>query len=45
MSRYGDSDWEKEDLFNDMREFLKDHYIHDLLEVVKDAIEYKEEGY
>ena len=45
MSRYGDSNWEKEDLFNDMREFLKSHNIFELLEVVKDAVEYKEEGY
>ena len=45
MSKYGDSNWEKEDLFNDMREFLKNHKVFELLEVVKDAVEYHEEGY
>lgn len=40
MSRYGDSDWDKEDLFNDMRDFLKQtNSVASLMKIVLDAIE------
>lgn len=40
MSRYGDSDWEKEGLFNDMGEFLdQTNSVASLMKIVLDAIE------
>lgn len=40
MSRYDDSDWEKEGLFNDMREFLdQTNSVASLMKIVLDAIE------
>ena len=43
MSRYDDG--EKDDLIYELEEFLKNHSIKELMELVTDAIESKEEGY
>ena len=43
MSYYGRNDWD--DMLYEIREFLKEHNISDLLKIVKDAVEEKEEGY
>ena len=45
MSMYGDSNYDMNDLFEQIREFLKDHKVSELLKIVKDAVEYNEEGY
>lgn len=41
MGRYGNSDYD--DMFYELNEFLKDHKPSDLLELVKDAVEWWEE--
>lgn len=39
MSRYGDSNWEKEDLFNSMQDFLRQtNSVAALMEVLCDVI-------
>ena len=43
MSYYGNNEWD--DMLYEIREFLKEHNISDLLKIVKDAIAEKEEGY
>lgn len=43
MSMYGDTNYDMNDLYDQMREFLKDHKVSELLEIVKDAVEYNEE--
>ena len=44
MSMYGDNNYcmSKEYLFNDIEEFLEEHPISELLEVIADAIRNKE---
>ena len=43
MSRYDDSD--KDAMIYELEEFLKDHSITELMELITDAVESKEEGY
>ena len=43
MSYYGNNEWD--DMLYEIREFLKEHNISDLLKIVKDAVAEKEEGY
>lgn len=43
MSRYGDCYYD--DLIYEIEEFLKHHKVSELLKLVHDAIENKEEGY
>lgn len=43
MSMYGDSEWDKNNLYDELRNFLKEHKVSELLEIVKDAIEYMED--
>lgn len=43
MSRYGDC--EKDDMSYELDEFLKTNSISELLDLVKDSVERKEEGY
>lgn len=45
MSMYGDSEWDKNNLYDELREFLKDHKVSELLKIVTDAVEYMEEVY
>ena len=42
MSYYGRDDWD--DMLWEIKEFLKNHNISDLLKIVKDAVAEKEEG-
>ena len=43
MSRY--DNYEYDDLIYELEEFLKNHSISELLRLVRDAVENKEEGY
>lgn len=43
MSMYGND--EKDNLYYELKEFLKTHTISETLKIVKDAVEAKEEGY
>ena len=43
MSYYGKADWDY--LLSEMKEFLKEHNITDLLKIVEEAVSEKEEGY
>ena len=43
MSMYGNN--EKDDMYYELKEFLKKHTVSELLKIVTDAIEAKEEGY
>ena len=43
MSMYGESEWDKNNLYDELRNFLKEHKVSELLEIVKDAIEYMED--
>lgn len=43
MSMYGESEWDKNNLYDELRNFLKEHKVSELLEIVKDAVEYNEE--
>lgn len=43
MSRYGNSEYD--DMIYELEEFLKNHNISELLKLVRDAVEDKEEGY
>ena len=43
MSRYDDSDYDG--MIYELETFLKTHSISELLRLVKDAVENKEEGY
>ena len=43
MSRFGDGEWD--DLSFQIDEFLKNHTVSDLLELVKCSVELKEKGY
>ena len=43
MSMYGDFACDKNDLYDELRNFLKEHKVSELLEIVKDAVEYNEE--
>lgn len=43
MSRYDDGD--KDDMIFELEEFLKTHEISELLALVHDAVENKEDGY
>ncbi len=43
MSMYGDTNYDMNDLFDQMRKFLKDHKACELLRIVTDAVEYNEE--
>lgn len=40
---YGETDWEKNHLLDDIRDFIKEHSISELMEVVTDAIKICEE--
>ena len=44
MSMYGDDmrGMRKNNLYEEIRDFLETHSISELLEIVKDAVEYKE---
>lgn len=39
MSMYGDTNWVKNDLYDEIKSFLEVHPISELLQVVTDAIE------
>ena len=39
MSIYGDTNWVKNDLYDEIKSFLEVHPISELLQVVTDAIE------
>lgn len=39
MSMYGDTNWVKNDLYDEIKSFLETHSISELLEVVTDAVE------
>ena len=43
MSRYGDSDYnrEKNDIYYELEEFLENHPIFELLQIVSDVIQYE----
>ena len=43
MNYYGNN--EKDNLLTEIREFLKEHPVSELLEIVAVAVEYKESGY
>ena len=43
MSRYGNSDYD--DMIYELEEFLRSHSASELLKLVHDAVEDKEEGY
>ena len=43
MSRYGDSDYDA--MIYELEEFLKMHSVSELLKLVHDAVENKEDGY
>lgn len=43
MSRYGDS--ERDNLSFELDDFLKTHTVSELLELVKDSVELKEQGF
>ena len=43
MSRYGRNDYDE--MIYELEEFLKNHSISELLKLVRDAVESKEEGY
>ena len=43
MSRYGDSDYDE--MIYELEEFLRYHSVSELLKLVHDAVENKEEGY
>lgn len=43
MSMCGESEWDKNNLYDELRNFLKEHKVSELLEIVKDAVEYNEE--
>ena len=43
MSRYDNSDYDA--MIYELEEFLKTHSISELLRLIKDAVESKEEGY
>ncbi len=43
MSAFGDNEWD--DILWEIREFLKNHKISELMEIIRYAIEEKEEGY
>ena len=45
MSMYGDSNEDKNYLFEEIKDFLDDHKVSELIKIVEDAIRYKEEGY
>ena len=39
MSMYGETNWVKNDLYDEIKSFLEAHPISELLEVVTDAVE------
>ena len=43
MSRYGNNEYDE--MIYELEEFLKNHEVSELLRLVRDAVETKEEGY
>lgn len=43
MSMYGDSNYEMNDLYDELKNFLEDHPISEILQIVTDVVRYEKE--